>query len=294
MDIGLIFALLSAMSFAANLVFVRRGTLQAGESFTAMTLGVFVGTLFFSPVLIFSVDWGGQWLLPWHVFVSLGMSGVLGFIVGRLFVYRSAQSIGANKTSTLVGTSPFYAVIFGVLLLGEIFTIYLGLGVLFIVVGATLVSLRKEVEETAKIRGRGVLSGVAGAFCLGISGVLIKAVIDEVGSPFVAAFISYVAAALVMGVILLWRRGQRDQLTQLHRSALIPLLLSGVFTSLGQLLRYLALSYSPVSIVVPLTSTAALFVFLFSFLINRRIEVFNWKVFTGVVAIIVGSFLLFY
>lgn len=144
------------------------------------------------------------------------------------------------------------------------------------------------------MRGRGIISGLVGAFCLGISGVLIKAVIDEVGSPFVAAFISYIAAASVMGVILLWRKGQREQLTQLSRPALIPLLFAGVFTSLGQLFRYLALSYSPVSIVVPLTTTAALFVFFFSFLINRKIEAFTWKVFTGMVAMVVGTFLLFH
>ncbi len=293
MDIGSIFALLAAASFASNLVSARRGTLQAGESFTAMLLIVFVGTLFFSPVLIFGVDWGGIWSLPWYVFVFLGAAGVINFVVGMFLVYSAIRLIGANRTAPLMGTSPFSAVIFGVLLLGETFTIYLGIGVLCIVVGATLVSIRKE-EETAKIGGRGVISGLAGAFCLGISGVLIKAVIDEVGSPFVAAFISYLAAALVMGVILLWRKEQRAQLTQLSRTALVPLLFAGGFTSLGQLFRYLALSYSPVSIVVPLTTIAALFVFLLSFLINRKIEAFTWQVFTGMAAIVVGTFLLFY
>jgi len=291
MDIGLIFAVLAAASFAGNLVFIRKGTLQAGESFTAMTIGVFVGTLFFAPVLIFGVDWDGLWSLPWYVFASLGMSGVLGFIVGRLLVYRSTKSIGANKTSPLVGTSPFSAVILGVLLLNEPFTIYLVLGVLFIVAGVALVSIKKE-ESTSRMRGRGVISGLGGAFCYGVSGVLVKVVIDELGSPFMGAFIAYLATALVMGVVL-WRQEQREQLTQLNRSALIPLVIAGAFAALGQVFRFLALSYSPVSVVEPLLSTAVLFVFFFSFLLNRRIEVFTWWVFSGMVAIVAGAFLLF-
>ena len=72
------------------------------------------------------------------------------------------------------------------------------------------------------------------------------------------------------------------------------MLFAVVFTSLGQMFRYLALSYSPVSVVVPLTTTAVLFVFFFSFLLNRKTEVFTWWVFTGMVAIVAGSFLLFY
>ena len=292
MEIGLIFALLSAVSLAGQLIFIRKGTLQAGESFTAMLIFVFVGTLFLSPVLIFGVDWDKIWSLPWHGFVLLGIAGIINFVVGRFLIYSSTQFIGANKASALVVTASFYAVIFGVLLLNEPFTAYLGLGVLGIVVGVTLVSIKKE-EKTSRMQGRGILSGLAGAFCLGISGVLVKAVIEEVGSPFVSAFTSYIAAALVMGVILLLRKGQRDQLTQLSRSALIPLVIAGIFATVGQLFRYLAFSYSPVSVVEPLLSTSVLFVFFLSFLINRKIEVFTWKIFIGMMAIVTGSFLLF-
>ncbi|MFC2047604.1 hypothetical protein ACFLTK_04960 [Chloroflexota bacterium] len=48
MDIGLIIALLAAVSFSGHLVFVRKGVFQTGESFTAILTTVFLGTLFFS------------------------------------------------------------------------------------------------------------------------------------------------------------------------------------------------------------------------------------------------------
>ena len=293
MDIGLIFAILAAVSFAGNMVYIRKGTLQAGESFTAMTVGVFVGTLLFALSLTFSSGWEKLWSLSGYGLALLGIAGILNFAVGRFLVYSAIRLIGANRTSTLVGTATFYPVILGVLLLNESFTINLGLGVLGIVAGVTLISTRKE-EEITKMRGRGIIIGLAGAFCLGMSAVLVKSVIEEVGSPSAAAFVSFMTAALVMGVILLWRKGQRSQLTHLRRAALIPLVIGGIFAAIGQLFRYLALSYSPVSVVIPLISISVLFVFLLSFLLNRRIEVFTWRVFTGMVAIVVGSFLLFY
>ena len=122
--------------------------------------------------------------------------------------------------------------------------------------------------------------------------MLVKVVIGEMGSPFVGVFIAYLATALVMGIIL-WHQEQRDQLTQLTRPTLILLVIAGGFAALGQVFRFLAFSYSPVSVVEPLLSTAVLFVFFFSFLLNRSIEVFTWRVFSGMVAIVVGAFLLF-
>ena len=85
MDIGLIFALLAAAGFAGNLVFVRRGTLQAGESFTAMTVGVFVGTLFFALSLTFNWGWEELWSLSGRGLALLGVAWNPEFCRGEIF-----------------------------------------------------------------------------------------------------------------------------------------------------------------------------------------------------------------
>ena len=291
MDIGLIFALLAAVSFSGHLVFVRKGVFQTGESFTAILITVFLGTLFFALLLIFSSGWDKLWTLSRYGLALLGIAGVLNLVVGRLLSYSSIRLLGANKATALVSTATFYPVIFGVLWLNETLTIYLGIGVVCIVGGVILISIRREAE-VSKIRSGGVLIGLISALCIGMSSVLIKAALMEVDSPSTAVFISFMTASLAIG-FLLFRKEQRAQLTQLRRSALIPLMIGGVFSAIGQLLRFSALNYSPVSIVTPLTSIAVLFVFFFSFLLNRNIEVFTWKVFIGMVAIVAGVFLLF-
>ncbi|MFC1995927.1 EamA family transporter, partial [Chloroflexota bacterium] len=148
MDIGLIFALLGAAGFAGNMILVRRGTFLTGESFTAMTVFVFVGALFFALLLTFSSGWEDLLSLSWYGLALLGTSGIMNFIVGRFLVYSSIRLIGANRTSPLLSTATFYPVIFGVILLNESFTIYLGVGVLAIIAGVILISAGREEEIT--------------------------------------------------------------------------------------------------------------------------------------------------
>ncbi|MFQ6122754.1 MAG: EamA family transporter [Dehalococcoidales bacterium] len=114
----------------------------------------------------------------------------------------------------------------------------------------------------------------------------------EIGSPYAAAFVSYLAAFLLWAILLL-QKEQRNQLFQLPRSSLIILSGAAILGLVGQLLRYAALNYSPVSVVQPLIGTVVLFILLFSFMVNRRIDVFTWRVFLGILFTLTGTFLLF-
>lgn len=292
MELGLIFALLSAVGFAASAVFVRKGVYQAGESFSAVPITIFVGTIFFSVSLLFTAGWSKVWSFSWQELVLLGAAGIMHFVIGRFLAYNCIRLIGANKSSPLLQTSPFYAVTSGILFLNEPLTIFLVLGVLCIVAGPTLVSIGKE-SGFSRIPGIAITSGLGAAFFWGISGVLVRPVVEEVGSPLAATFVSYVAASLIVAGIL-FCKGQREQLIQLRHTSITPLVISGLFVSVAQLLRYIALSYSPVGVVTSLIGTSGLFIFLFSFLLNRNIEVFTRKALAGIATTVIGTFLLFY
>lgn len=291
MEIGLIFALLAAVCFAGGSTSTRRAVFHAGESFTGVIITISVGVLFFFFLTLLTGDWTKLWSLSWQGFVLLGTAGIIHFIFGRLLSFTCWRLIGANKGGAIGKTQIFYSVVLGIILFKEPLTTFLVLGVLFIAAGATLVSVEKG-DKVTKLRGKGILAGFGGAACWGISPALIKPAVAEIGSPYAAAFVSFLAAFLVV-VGLLFSSGQRQQLMQLHRRSVIPILLGGASMTIGQLMWYTALGYSPVSIATPLLSTSALFTFFFSFLINRNIEVFTWKVFIGIVATVAGSFLLF-
>jgi transporter family protein len=272
-------------------VFIRKGVYQSEESTTAAAISAFIGTPLFLFILPLTGDWNRLWSVSWQGFVFLSTAGIMHFVLGRYLLFNSIRLIGANKTVAIARTSILFAVIFGILFLHEKVTALLILGVLCIAAGAALVSLERE-EGNFSLQTKGVLLTLGAALCVGISSVLVKFGMEEIGSPYVATFISYLAAFLLW-IILLGNKEQRDQLLQLPHSSVLMLIIAGILGLVGQLLRYAALSYSPVSIVQPLIGTVVLFTFFFSFMINRSIDVFTWRVFTGILFVVTGTFLLF-
>ena len=297
MEKGLILALLAAVSFGASTILVRKASAEAGESFTATATSVFIGIFFFAIAISFTGEWDKLFSISGRASILLGAAGIIHFVIGRSLGYNAYRLIGANKANPFITTNPFYAVILGVLLLKESITVYLVLGVLCIFAGAALIttekkSVSKEQRGFFRTEVKGILAALGAAICWGISPVLIKPALGEIGSPLVGAFVSYATASIVMA-FLLFRRQHREQIVRLPLiTVLIPLIISGIFTSAGQLFCYVALSYSAVSVVTPLASTQALFACIFSFLFNRQIEVFTPKVILGMVATVTGTFLM--
>jgi len=260
---------------------------------------VFIGIPFFAVALFVSGEWHKLWFVSGQALILLGVAGIIHFIVGRLLSYNAYRLIGANKATPFTMTNPFYTLILGVFFLNESLTVFLILGMLCIFTGAALITIeKKSVSEKGQggffnAEVKGILAALGGAICWGITPVLIKPAVGEIGSPLVGAFVAYVTASIVMAFFF-FRRQHREQMVQLPLlAALVPLVIGGIFAATGQLFNYTALGYSPASMVTPLLSTHVLFVFLFSFLLNRDIEVFTPRVISGMVATIIGTFLLF-
>ena len=295
---GLILALAAALSFSAGIVLVRKTAGEAGESFSVTAISVFVGIPFFAIAIISSGEWSQLYHISWRALALLGSAGIIHFIFGRLLGYNSFRLIGANRATVYTMTNRFYTVLFSVLFLDEVITYYVIFGVLLMFVGPALISTEKKGATEKKKRlsrdeVKGIVYALGAALCWGVTPVLIKPGVEEIGSSSAGAFVSYSTAAIVMGLLLLNGR-RRKQLTQLPvKKSMLPMAIAAIFTSGGQLLYYTALGKSPASVVTPLISIQVLFIFFFSFLINRKIELFTPKVFIGMAATLAGTFLLF-
>ncbi len=297
MEIGLVFAILVAVSFGASDIFVRRGMLKTGESYTAVFIGLLIGIILFPLMISFNAEWEKVWSLSSQEIGLLVGAGVIHYIGGRFLYYAGVRLIGANKGSAISKTDILTAVVLGIVILNESLSSSLMLGVLFILPGVILVSVEKRAagaggESKAPANQlKGIISCLVAGLFWGASGVLIRPAVSEIGSPFVGVFVSYIAAALIMAG-LLFRRQQRGHLVKLNRSALVPMAIAGVLTSVANFFRYSALSYSPVSLVRPIENTAILYLLLFSFLFNRKIEVFTPKVIIGMLLVVTGTVIL--
>ena len=292
MDIGLIFAVLAAICFAAGMVFIRKGLFHSETPLGAVFIAVPIGVLFFSGLLIVTGQYETLQQISWRAVGILATSGVINFVAARLLNFTSLQHLGANRNTTIMRTSPLYAVIFGVVLLNESLTVVMILGILLVVLGATLVSVTQE-KETRALRTKGIITGLGAALLYAIAAALVKSVIREVGSPLGGVFIAFTTASALLA-ILFSRRQFRHQLLELERRSVIAFIIAGVMTATAQLFRYAALGHSPLSLVEPvLMSANAFFVLAFSFLINRNIDLFNLRVIVGIIITLVGALLLF-
>jgi drug/metabolite transporter (DMT)-like permease len=299
MDTGLILALISALSFSAGIVVVRKAAAAAGESFSVTAVSVLIGIPFFGLAVTLAGDWDKVLMVSWQAAALLASAGVIHFIFGRLLGYNSYRLIGANKATVFVQTNRFYTLFFSFLFLGENITFFIIGGVLCMFAGTALTSAEKRTVGTHRekkflsVEMKGILLALAAALCWGITPVLIKPGVEQIGSSIAGAFISYCAAAVVM-LGLLMRQPLRVQLTRLSMvKSILPMAMAGLFTATGQLLYYTALGKSPASVVTPLISTQVIFIFFLSLLVNRKAEIFSWKVALGMAATLAGTFLLF-
>jgi drug/metabolite transporter (DMT)-like permease len=152
---------------------------------------------------------------------------------------------------------------------------------------------RTEEKKPAPHEMKGILMSLGAGLCWGITPVLIKPAVAEAGSAVVGNFISYAAAGVMMGFMFLGRTRRNHFARLSFKKNILPMAIAGLFTAGGQLLYFAALGRSPANIVSPLITIQILFIFFFSFFINRKIELFSLKVFLGMAATLAGTFLLF-
>jgi drug/metabolite transporter (DMT)-like permease len=296
--IGQFFALLSAVSISGGNVFIRKAVFRIGEPNGAFYISHFIGIIIFSLALAFSGDAGQLTTLSGKALASLVGAGILGGVMARWLLFFSLRIIGANLASPLLNTSIIVAVIMGVMLMGDSVTSGKISGIVLIVIGVMLISteggdsqaLSKSITRRDMIKG--IVSALSAGICWGISPVLSKTAIDEGNSPIIAAFVVN-ATSIVLVLAILLRYGERRKLSKVDRGAFSPVLFSSILASMALFFRYWALEYSPVSVVQPLNSTASLFTIFLSFIVNRKIEVFTWKIIVGAVLVVSGVFLIF-
>ncbi|MBW2608900.1 MAG: DMT family transporter [Deltaproteobacteria bacterium] len=298
METGLFLTICAAAAFGFSDVNIRKAASQTGESFTGVVITAFIGLPIFAAIVFLRGEWSILLGISCRALILLGLTGIIHFVAGRFLAYNAFRLIGANKSGAFLRTFPIYAVIFGVFFLNETLTVFILLGVLCIVGGAVLVSTETKSVREKKRRGfsgkefKGIIAGLGGALCWGTSPILIKPAVREIGSSFVGAFVSYMVAFIIM-TCFLFMGHYRKQIMQLRlQKGFIPLMVGSFSLSTAVLLYYTALRYSPANMVAPLLGTSIFFVFFFSFLINRNIEIFTFKIALGMLVTALGAFLI--
>ncbi len=296
---GALLALLSAASFGLNNAMFRRGVLS-GSVLQALAITVPIGVpLFALGCLIFGA-FGILGELPLAGWAWMSAAGITHFVIGRYGNYRATRAMGAALSSPIQQLSVLVALVLAFLFLDEFLTPLRAAGIVLVLFGPVMIlrgrSERPQTQDKPDFVVKyveGIAWGLVCALAYGTSPLFIRfgleagiedhTIRDSIGG----GLISYIAASLVIGLILLVP-GNMAHVRRLDPTAARWFTASGVFVFISQLFRYMALAVAPVSVVQPVQRTSIVFRVIFAWALNRDHEVLDLPVLAGIGISLVG------
>lgn len=295
---GLVCAVMSAVAFAANDTALRRGILFASV-YKSIIVTVPIGLPVFLLAITLTNSWSGFRALDPAQFLFFGSAGIIHFIFGRYFGYKTIESVGATQAGPIVQLGLLISVFFAYHLFDEEITNTHIIAIFLIILAPMIILLGHEGDKFTRSGiemkyKAGLFWGLSCAICYGISPLLVKSGFSNYSLEItiLAGFISYISAIFSLILIMTFTRVRIRDVIEMDKSALKWFTITGFMGSSAQLLRYIALGLIPISIVEPIHRTSVIFRVIFGFIINRNHEIINIRVLLGVALSIIGMYLL--
>lgn len=206
-------ALATAMCWTVSALSFQRATGRAGS------LPVNILRMFFALIIYLLVSRmiNGKFLpldAPRHVWIWMSLSGLVGFVFGDFFLFKSYEYISARISMLIMSLSPPIAAFFSWLMLGETMSGQALVAMTVTLTGIVMVVVDKRENDPDAIRNRrmqikysprGIFYAFLGA--IGQGGGLVISKYGMAGYPvFGATQIRIIAASFVFGVFVLSAR----------------------------------------------------------------------------------------
>lgn len=271
LPIGELISLLTAVCFALSVVFFTR----AGRRIGSMTLNPIRLAMGFVFLAAYGAIMRGA-PLPTDASPSawgwLTLSGLIGFFIGDMFLFRALLEVGPRLSSLLMSLAPPFTALVGFLFLDErIGTVGL-VGMTLTVVGiAVTISERKPSAEKEVRSRRGILYGVLGAVGQAVGLVLSK---KGMGSydAFAATQVRVIGALVAFALLFLVLRRFGKVREALRDRRAMSLAAAGAFVGpfLGVGCSLLAVQYIETGVAASIIATTPLMVIPFAWFEGDR------------------------
>lgn len=284
--IGIVLALLAALTFALSGVLVRK-KLDESNFISVASVFTVTGNIILWPFALLFTNLGTVSL---EGVIFFAIAGILTGMI-RLLNFKSIEVVGVSVTSSIFATSPVYISIFAVLMLSEILTPENWIGIICIVASAVLIerSLSESKTTSKRISKKGLVFALLGALTGAFALIVRKLGLNIYDKPLLGVAIEYSISFLLYLILSISFRTMRGSLFSGKGYRLFWK--AGVCASLAWVLTFYALAHEKVSIVAPLTQTAPLFVLFFAYLYLRELERISFKLVIGILLVVIGAVL---
>lgn len=225
----------------------------------------------------------------------LGLSGIIGFFLGDLFLFRAYVELGTRISLLIMASSPPLTALLGFLFLKEEISPLGILGMLITVIGISIVILSGD-KKNKKFKLNHSIKGISYAF-LGAIGQSLGTIFSKFGmngyNPFAATQIRIIAGFISFFILFLYLNKWDDVRKALkNKNALAIIALGSVFGSfLGVSMQLTSLQYTTAGITATITSITPVIIIPFSIIIFK--EKITVKEVLGAVLSVLGVGLLF-
>jgi len=219
--------------------------------------------IFFSVILGITSGYPIPYHFPLHAWIWLSLSGIVGFFLGDIFLFKAFVEIGPRIAMLIMSLSAPLAAITGWVFLDETYLPYQWAGMIVTLTGVSIVILEKKSKQRAASRNgslhvrtitakgvifaSGGMLGQAWGFVMSKTGMKIESGYLD---PFAATEIRAIAACICF-IIFFTYTGRWKQMNQafLNRKALGYIIsASAIGPVLGVSLSLLTLHYLPTGI----------------------------------------------
>lgn len=204
--IGEIASLLTAICWTLSAIFFEKAGRRVG-SLSVNIIRIFLGVIFlgittlFTRGMFFPMD-----ATPYNWF-WLGLSGVIGFFLGDLFLFKSYIIIGSRTSQLVMSLAPMVTAVIGWFFLNEILSLKSILGIVVSVSGIMIAIAGKRLK--LNVPRRGFLYALGGMLGQAVGLILSKKGMgdyDAVAATQIRAIFGFVSFALLVTFLKRWRR----------------------------------------------------------------------------------------
>lgn len=204
--IGEIASLLTAVCWMFSAIFFEKAGRRTG-SLSVNIIRIFLGILFLGITTLFTRGMFFPMDATAYNWVWLGLSGIVGFFLGDLFLFKSYILIGSRTSQLVMSLAPMITAVIGWFFLQEILSLKSIAGIVVSVTGIMIAVAGKNLKLNIPLRG--FLYALGGALGQAVGLILSKKGMgdyDPIAATQIRAIFGFVAFALLVTFVGRWRR----------------------------------------------------------------------------------------
>lgn len=204
--IGELASLLTAVCWTLSAIFFEKAGRRVG-SLSVNILRLFLGILFLGTTTLFTRGMFFPMDATPYNWVWLGISGIIGFFLGDLFLFKSYTIIGSRTSQLVMSLAPMLTAAIGWFFLDEILSPKSILGIVVSVSGIMIAVAGKGLKLNVPLRGFLYALGGAAGQALGL--ILSKKGMgdyDAVAATQIRAIFGFFSFVLLVTFLNRWRR----------------------------------------------------------------------------------------